>query len=487
MTLLDFVRFTRANLLRLVIAALLGAGIALGYAMTLPKVYVADASGFVQASPERQTSGEVWTSNALAGSRADAYRYLVSSRAVAAVVIAELGLAASPAEVAARVSATVEQGSNIIKVTATGPTPRQARDVADATVRATAQEANRIELGDAARPGAQPLVKIVPVESALLPAAPVAPNLPKYGLAGGLAGLGAMYVLLLGRRLLDTRVRSVRDVEEQSGVPVLGIIAQAPELKTGAGSAGTNSLGIAGEGFRQLRTNLRFVSVDHPPRSIVVTSPAPGEGKSTVSATLARVLGAAGQATVIVDADLRRPALAGIFERDGTLGLSQVLSGQLSLADALQQTGHPNVQFIPAGRIPPNPSELLGSHRMRLLIDELAADHLVIMDAPPLLPVTDAGLLAAGSDGAILVLRVGRTHKEQLAFCAKVLRQVGGTTLGAVLNFAPKKAMGQIAYGDGYGRGRGYGYGYGYDATSAADSARDRAESAADVRPTSTP
>ena len=194
--------------------------------------------------------------------------------------------------------------------------------------------------------------------------------------------------------------------------------------------------------------------MDNPPRSIVITSANPSEGKSTVSATLARVLGEAGQKTILIDADLRRPTLSTVFERDGSVGLSQILSGQVSVEDALQDTDQVNVQLIPAGRIPPNPSELLGSQRMKALIEELAQDHLVLMDAPPLLPVTDAGLLSGISDGTILVFAVGKTHKEQVAFCAKILEQVGGNLLGAVLNLAPKRGIGSVAYGNGYS---GYG------------------------------
>ena len=138
------------------------------------------------------------------------------------------------------------------------------------------------------------------------------------------------------------------------------------------------------------------------------------------------------------------------------MGLSQLLSGQVRLADALQDTDQPNVRLIAAGRTPPNPSELLGSQRMHALIDHLAKDHLVILDAPPLLPVTDAGLLSGMSDGTLLVFAVGRTHKEQARLCAKIMGQVGGHVLGVVLNMAPKKGLGGVVYGYGHGYGSEY-------------------------------
>lgn len=458
MTLIDFVRLTRANLWRLILAVLIGGVAAYGYALTLPKVYASNASGYVVAGGGDQTTSAVIQGNAIAGNKAESYVPLVMSRAVGAKVVQKLGLRASATDVSSRVTGSVDPGSVILRVSAVGPTPEQARDVADATIQATAEVANRLEFGGVDPPaGTKPLVRIIPVEDALLPGGPFSPNMNRYAMLGAAGGLGLAYLFIFGRRLLDTRLRTVKDVEELANTTSLGIIPQAPELRTTAGRGRIGRLGAAAEGFRQLRTNLRFVSVDNPPRSIVVTSANPSEGKSTVAATLARVLGEAGQPTVIIDADLRRPTLSTIFERDGSVGLSQILSGQVSVDDALHETDQANLRLISAGRTPPNPSELLGSQRMKSLIEDLSRDYLVIMDAPPLLPVTDAGLLSGISDGTLLVFAVGKTHKEQVAFSAKILDQVGGTVLGAVLNLAPARGIGSVAYGSGY-YGRGYGY-----------------------------
>lgn len=459
MTLIEFVRLSRANLWKIVLATVVGYLLAYGYASTLPKVYTADASGYIVTNSGAKTIGDLYAGSALAGSKADSYLPLVTSRSVSAMVIKQLKLDADPASVAGRVTGSVEPSSAILRVFAVGPTPEQARDVADATIQATALEASRLEMGGELRSGEEPLVKVIPVENALLPGGPSGPNMDKYGMTGALAGLGLAYTFILGRRFLDTRLRSSKDLEAHANTTALGIIPQTPELRAKEGRGKVGRLGVAAEGFRQLRTNLRFVSVDNPPKSIVITSANPSEGKSTVSATLARVLGEAGQPTILIDADLRRPSLATIFEKDGAVGLSQILSGQVDVEDALQDTDQVLVKLLPAGRIPPNPSELLGSLRMKTLIEELSKDHLVLLDAPPLLPVTDAGLLSGVTDGTLLVFAIGKTHKEQVAFCAKILEQVGGNLLGAVLNLAPKRGIGSVAYGNGY---TGYGYGYGY-------------------------
>ena len=184
---------------------------------------------------------------------------------------------------------------------------------------------------------------------------------------------------------------------------------------------------------------------------MVITSANEGEGKSTVAANLARVLATAGQDTVLIDADLRRPVVAGIYGVDTQVGLAQVLVGDLTAEEALQESGIDHLKVMSAGRVPHNPSELLGSQRMQHLLQELSRDHMVILDAPPLLPVTDAALLAAVADGAMVVFAVGHTYKEQARLAKRRLEQTGGRMLGVILNRAPMRGMGAVVYGYGYG------------------------------------
>ncbi len=446
MTLLDFVRLTRVHVWMILVLVL--TGLAGAYALTtrMPHVYKADASGYVRVSGASESTGEGLAANTLSGSKADSYLPLVTSRAVAQRAIDETGIDATPAAVAARVSAAVAPNSVILQVSATGPSPDEARVLADAVIAATAEEANRIET--VGTDSSSALVRIVPIESAL-PGVQIAPDLRRNVLVGGVVGLVVAYLIVFARRQLDTRIRNVDDIEEATGSSVLGVVPAVRELKGEAGRGRLDRLGAAAESFRQLRTNLRFVGVDDPPRSIVVTSANAGEGKSTVSATLSRVLADAGRPVVIIDADLRRPMLASIFDVDGRVGLSQLLSGQVGLRDVLHDTDQPGLQIITAGRTPPNPSELLGSLRMRQLIDHLARDHTVILDAPPMLPVTDAGVLAAQTDGVLFVFAVGRTHKDQARVAARMMSRVEGRTLGVVLNLAPKRGLGSVEYGYG--------------------------------------
>jgi capsular exopolysaccharide synthesis family protein len=213
----------------------------------------------------------------------------------------------------------------------------------------------------------------------------------------------------------------------------------------------------------------------------VITSASEGEGKSTVAANLARVLANAGQNTVLVDADLRRPVVAGVFGVDSQIGLAQVLVGDVTASEALQESGIEHLMVMSAGRVPHNPSELLGSHRMQQLLQELAKDYLVVLDAPPLLPVTDAALLAAIADGAMVVFAIGHTYKEQAKLAKRRLGQTGGRMLGVILNRAPLRGLGAVVYGYGYGSytssygedgsGSGSGGGSGSGSGSGSDSA----------------
>ena len=206
----------------------------------------------------------------------------------------------------------------------------------------------------------------------------------------------------------------------------------------------------AGEAFRKLRTNLVFMDVDNPPRRIVLTSPRPGDGKSTTSINLAAAIAVSGEKVVLIDADLRRPSLADSLGLVEGVGLSDVLAGRVEAEDALQDvSGKPNMRVLAAGRIPPNPSELLGSKAMGALVEKLSQDALVIMDAPPLLPVTDAAVLTANADGALIVISSGKTVDAELGTALSHLEAVRGKALGVILNKVPRKGAG-ASYYSGY-------------------------------------
>lgn len=453
MTFGDFVRLTRAYVWVLIGCTLLGALLMVAKTTRDPVLYAATSDGLVIVG-NAASSGEEQGNATVAEDKANLYAYLATKTPVAEKVVAELGLDVPPAEIAGRFTASVDASVNALTITAIGSTPEEARDLANAVVDAVVEYAQEVETGDS--PKGQPLARIVPTEPAALPGAPFTPNYRDAAMKGAAAGLVLAYAVLIARRLIDRRIRSAKHVEDATGASVLGIIPKEDSL--GRAHRGVRGdLGRAAEAFRQLRTNLRFVDVDNEPRRIVVTSALAGEGKSTVSSNVARLVAQAGTPVLLIDADLRRPMIATTFEIDGAVGLTQALAGDVNVREVIVETGMPNLSVLPAGRIPPNPSELLGSLRMKQFVDDLSHDYLVVLDAPPLLPVTDAGLLTAFCDGALLVQAAGKTQIEQSQHCRRILDQVGGRLLGVVLNKAPVKGAAAIAYGGGYGSYGGYG------------------------------
>lgn len=446
MEILDYLRVARRNWFVLVVSTLVGLGVAAAYSLTQPTLYSATSSAYVVAGTSEST-GDALAGSSLAKEKADTYLPLVTSQQVATRIAEDLQLGSAQG-VAARLTGSVVKESVLFQITATDSTAESASQLAEAAIRATAAEVEALEtINPSGEATATTVIKVVPVQQAATPAVRISPTLTRNLAIGAVLGLVAGFLIAIIRRAMDRRVRTSTEAEELAGVGTLGIIPTVPELADSKLSANP---GPAAEAMRLLRTNIRFVSVDHPPRSIVVTSANPDEGKSTIAAHLAFMLAESGQPTILIDADLRRPSQANFFDVDGAVGLTQVLARAVPLADALVTGPHPNLQLLLAGRIPPNPSELVGSERMHSLIAELSTTHIVIIDAPPLLAVTDAGLLTVASDGALLVIKSGSTFKEQVAVCRDTFDRVGGGLLGTVLNLVSKRDLGSAMYGYGY-------------------------------------
>lgn len=446
MELLDYWRVARRNWRVLVASTLIGLALAAGYSLTQPTLYSATSSAYVVAGTSEST-GDALAGSALAKEKADTYLPLVTSQQVATRIAEDLKLPSTDG-IAGSLKGTVFKESVLFQITATSSTAESASRLADAAIRATAAEVEALEtINPSGSDTRTTVIKVVPVQQAATPAVQISPTLTRNLVIGTALGLMVGFVIALVRRVMDRRVRTSTEAEELSGVGTLGIIPTVPEL---AGGKLSTTLGPAAEALRLLRTNIRFVSVDQPPRSIVVTSANPDEGKSTIAAHLAYMLAESGQPTILIDADLRRPSQAKFFDLDGAVGLTQVLARAVPVTDALVTGPHPNLELLLAGRIPPNPSELVGSERMHSLIADLSVTHTVIIDAPPLLAVTDAGLLTGASDGALLVIKSGATFKEQVALCRDTFDRVGGGLLGTVLNLVPKKDLGSAMYGYGY-------------------------------------
>lgn len=439
MTVLDFLRLTRKNWMILVAAIALGAVALFGYTLLQPRVYVASSSGYVVTGG---TTGfiDALSGTEVASSKARSLLPLISSQAVIDQLAADPTLDLDGQPLSGRLSAWVSEGSALLQVSASASSPQSAAALADGALGAVAAVVERLgeEVGadDAS-------ILVVPLENAATPTAPSSPNMTSNVLLGALGGLVIGYIIVLVRKAADVRVRTSSDLSKAAGgAGSLGRIPKSEQL-VGKKRGNADTDPRSAEAFRRLRTNLRFSSVDDPVQSIVVTSANASEGKSTIAVMLSRVIASSGQPTVLIDADLRHPSVAGVLGIDGSIGLSEVLSGQVQIDSALQSTETSGLLVLPAGHVPPNPSEMVGSQALKTLIASLAEEYFVVIDAPPVLPVTDAALLSRSVDGMILLAAAGKTHKDDIALAREMLDQVHARILGTVLNKVPPRDTGE--------------------------------------------
>jgi capsular exopolysaccharide synthesis family protein len=262
-----------------------------------------------------------------------------------------------------------------------------------------------------------------------------------------LLGLG----LVMLRHALDTKVRSEADVRAITDSAVLGVIAFDDGVPAHPVILREDPRSAASEAIRRLRTNLQFIGVAGQARAMVISSSVPGEGKSTTAINLAVSLADAGSRVLLIDADLRRPSVAEYLGLEGQVGLTTVLIGKASVEDVVQPWADSGLDILPAGQIPPNPSELLGSPAMRALLDQLTATYdMVLIDSPPVLPVTDAAVLGRQVGGALVVAGMDRIHRPQLRETLESLDTAGCHVLGLVINKIAKREVGAYVYERGY-------------------------------------
>lgn len=449
----DYIRILRKSWILITVMTLLGIAAAATYSLLQTPQYSATSKVFV-STQSGGTVSDLAQGNTFTTQRVQTYADLVSTPAVLLPVIAELGLDADAGVLGRSISSSAPESTSLIEITVVGPDPVLASEIANSASESLTSVVDNLE-----RPleeGSVSPVKLTLVQQASVPNSPVSPNVPINIILGFLVGLALGVGLAVLRDVLDTRIRTERDIKGITEAAIVGGIAFDPKATARPLIVQDDPRSPRAESFRSLRTNLQFIGAGQTHRSFVVTSSIESEGKSTTAANLSIALAAAGSRVVLVDADLRRPKVADYMGIEGAVGLTDVLIGRAELQDVLQPWGRSSVTVLPAGRIPPNPSELLGSPAMEALVEELNRefDH-VIFDAPPLLPVTDSAILGKLVGGALVVVAAGRTTKHQLEGAVTTLEHVGAPVSGIILTMLPTSGP------DAYGYGR-YGYGYGY-------------------------
>ena len=406
---------------------------------------------------------------------------LITTTGVAQAAAKELGEPPSSArQLLAGVTATADTEADFITILAQAPSASRAAEVANAfgaavvttrtgqavgrlnaTIGRVSDQLDRLGRGD--RDGRKQLSEQLQrlralraaqgnnaqiVEPAVAPSTPVAPRVTRTVVLAGIVALLLAFGAVVLAQGADRRIRDPLELEELTERPLLSAVPSSA-----FGDVQTSGAGE--EAFQTLRASLTYFNIDRPIRSVLISSPVQGDGKTTVATNLARAMARSGKNVILVDADLRRPQVVSRFHIHGSAGLGGVLVGEESLENAfvepeLDTPESGRLRVLPAGSPPPNPSELLASQRMKILLEQLTGmSDLVIIDSTPILTVSDSLPLVELVSGVVSVARINSTSKHAVKRFEQVISNAGGTLLGSVATGAAAAGL--------YG---GYGYGY---------------------------
>lgn len=462
MSLVDVLRVFQRLWVLVVVLLALGLATAAVALLVVPSTYTSTSRLFV-STQSLGTADELLQGSTYTQARMLSYARIASDPIVLEPVIERLGLDETPDELAETVSATAERDQLIIEVEANAATAIGAADIANAV----ADELSDVITDQIEAPvaGSDPLVSVTVVKYATPsedPSWPVTWMFLAVGGAGGLVlGVGLAFLL----SALDTRVRNLDDITRLVAAPLVGMISKDRRLQRHRPlemMAGSNTFA---ESIRGIRTNLQFIDAEGMKRRVLlVTSSIPGEGKSTMALSLTASLAEADSRVVIIDADLRNPSVAKLAGIEGGAGLTDLLLGRVDIDDVIQPAGGDGkLLAIAAGRVPPNPAELLASTGFASLIERLRTrvDYIVI-DSPPVLAVADALELSSVVDGVLLVAGAERVRRPQLETATAALRQIGAPLVGVIANRLARTGV------DAYGY-----YAYGYQVQAESEARKD--------------
>lgn len=448
----DILAVLRTRWIVTVSGALVGGLAALAISLLVPPTYQATIQFYATVSGGENMATAAYQGSLGAQQRVQSYAALVKSTEIAREVADGQDVDLSPNLVANQTEASANANTVLLDVTVRDSDPERAFRVAEGYGEVLPDVINRLETPDGGGPA---LAKLTVVNPPSIPSTPVSPRTEQNIILGLVLGLlvGASIALL--RNALDRRIKSSRHLEEVAGAPVIGSI---PFKSNGDKDPAAEHLvpfreghSPAAEAFRRLRTNLQFLNVDNPPKVLVLTSSVAMEGKSESAVNLTLALAEAGHRVLLIEADLRRPRVVNYMNMPDKVGLTNILSGQAPFREVIQQTRHEGADLLACGPLPPNPSELIASDAAGKLIGDLRNQYdYVIIDSPPLLPVTDGALLARIADGALLVVRTGRTTSEQVEQSVDALRKANASLLGLVMVASKPARKGTAGYADNY-------------------------------------
>lgn len=435
----DYVRILTKHWVTVAVSTLVGLVLAIGFSALMSPQYESTSTLYVSVRTDSGGSDELFQGASFAQTAVTSYVDVATTAIVLEQVRAELDTELSRDELDTMLAVTSPSGSVLINITASHSDPEVAAEIANTTGAVFIDVVeNDIEVASEGESGP---VQIRIIEPGPVPEDQTSPNVMLNIALGLIVGAAIGIATALIRGLLDTRIHSVADVEQITTTPVVGRIAYDDEISERPLVVHDDPRSPRAEAFRTLRTNLQFLGAGDGSRVFMISSAMPGEGKTHVVANLAIVLAESGARVALIEADLRKPRLAQVMGIEGAAGLSDVLINRATLDDVTQPWGTESLFVLPAGQIPPNPSELLGSRTMEELIAEVSenADY-VLIDAPPILPVTDAAVLSAYTSGTLLVTAVSQTKRQAIEHAIESLETVDGPPLGLIVNGLPVKS-----------------------------------------------
>lgn len=445
MELFEYLRIVGKHWKAVVVVTLLGVTVAWGAAMLATPEYRTHASVFFSVA-DGSSYNEIAQGSAYSQRQVVSFAELATSTIVLEPVLSELEMGMTVGELKKQLSVTIPTDTSIVNISATDPSPERAAELANAVAKelktASYRLAPKHSNGDA-------MVQATVTTPAGVPEAQVSPR-PRINLVIGFGvGLGLAIAFAVLRETMDNKIRTEEDIRQLADAPVLGQIPYeknsdpGPRPLVGSSSATPQST----EAFNKLRLNLQFIEFVQNSRVITVVSAMPNEGKTTTAVDLAISMAQSGTRVLLIDGDLRRPTVARTLGLEGSVGLTSTLIGQIDIDDVLQSWGDGALDVLTSGVLPPNPIDLLNSAEMKATITRLRAKYdSIVIDAPPLLPVSDGHILNSYSDGALLVVAAGTTTKNQFMQANHHLGRFDSRVLGVVLNKVQPQSLQDSLY-----------------------------------------
>lgn len=423
--------------------ALIGGSVAAGVSLATTPVYSATSAVYFSLN-SASSANDLYQGSNYTQSQMESFAVLAQSPVVLNPVIRDLNIDETVDRLSTSIHVVSPQGTVILRITATDPSAALSAEIANQVAKKLGAEVERSapknELGDSN-------VSTRIIASAQPSTQPSSPNTRLYLVAGFVLGLVMGVAAALLRGFFNARIIDGATLANTTSLPVLGSIEQDDLLDFGDVASSEYRNAPPADDFRQLRVNLHFACLGSRRNSVLVTSSMRGEGKSVIASNLAMAIAEAEEKVILVDADLRQPAIARYFgvETQGR-GLSTLIDGGATVDDVIRPSGLPNLDILPSGPVPTNPAAILSSRLLAETLENLKTRYdVVIIDSAPALTIADTSVMALSVDGVLVIVDSTKSRKQQLSEAIDNLNSSGAVILGLVLNRLPK-VKGRKAY-----------------------------------------